>query len=226
MTIGIYGFVKDSKIVYIGKSINIEKRIQRHFQELKSQKHSNIHFQRSFNKYGENAFSWIILESCEEKDLNEREKYYIDSLEMLKNGYNQNPGGDGGPRVFGVNAIHSKKDVLLIAEYLSKGLDTNLIAKKVFGSDDKIFLDYIGRIRRREIRTDLTSSFEWSSRLNARRTIDDETIREICSLIEKGLSNKEISLIVFKEWNKQKVNYLTKIRKRKIRKDISINYDW
>lgn len=226
MTIGIYGFMKDSKIVYIGKSINIEKRIQRHFQELKNQKHSNIHFQRSFNKYGENAFSWTILESCEEKDLNEMEKHYIDSFEMLSKGYNQNPGGDGGARVFGVNSTHSKEDVLLIAEYLSKGLDSNLIAKKVFGSDDKVFLDYIGRIRRREIRTDLISDFDWDCRLNTRRTIDDQTVRKICSLIEKGLSNKEISLIVFKEWNKQKVNYLTKIRKRKIRKDISINYDW
>ena len=39
MTIGIYAFHLKNKIVYIGKSINIEKRIQRHLQELRKGTH-------------------------------------------------------------------------------------------------------------------------------------------------------------------------------------------
>lgn len=226
MTIGIYGFVKESKIVYIGKSINIEKRVQRHFQDLARQKHPNIHFQRSFSKYGKEAFSWVIVEECEEKTLNEREKFFIDSFNLVEMGFNQNAGGDGGARVFGVNLVHEDKKVLLIAELLEKGVETSVIALEVFGSEDKTHLHYIGRIRRRELRQDLTSTFSWDERLNSRRRISDEVIQEISLLIEKGLSNKDISLRVFGDWDKNRVNYLTKIRKREIRKDITINYDW
>ncbi len=82
MTISIYSFYLNDKMVYIGKSITIEKRIQRHFQELRKNRHCNQHFQRAFNKYGEDKFSTKILEICEENQLNEREIYWTNKLEQ------------------------------------------------------------------------------------------------------------------------------------------------
>lgn len=226
MTIGIYGFVKQSKIVYIGKSINIEKRIQRHLQDLRKNIHCNSHFQRSFNKYGEDEFSWRILEECKEEDLNDREVYLINHFNTLSDGYNQNKGGDGGARTFGVNTTHTDETVLKIAELLEKGLDSNSIAIEVFQDSQKVFLDYISRIRRKELRQDLLKDFMWDKRLNSRRQISDQMIEDICVMIQRGYNNKEISLKVFGDWNKNRVNYLTKIRKRKARKDITKKYDW
>ena len=227
ITTGIYAFHLKEKMVYIGKSINIEKRLQRHMQELRKGKHCNQHFQRAFDKYGEQFFSTSILEICKEENLNEREKYYIEKYKMLSLGFNQNPGGDGGARVFGVNHIHSDEIVLLIADRLSKGYDTNSIAKDIFGQNySKSNLDYIGRIRRRELRVDLTKDFSWDERKNTRRTVSDETIKIICKKFEQGLTNKEIAFEVFGEWNSTRWNYLIKLRNRKSRTDITKNYNW
>ena len=41
---------------YIGSSINVEKRMYEHKRMLRKNKHTNIHLQRSWNKYGEKDF--------------------------------------------------------------------------------------------------------------------------------------------------------------------------
>lgn len=94
--VGIYSIVNNvNKKRYIGQSIDIEERIKRHFRELRKNIHYNAHLQRSFNKYGEDAFSFEILEQCQEEDLNDQEKFWIEKFDSYNNGYNQTIGGDG-----------------------------------------------------------------------------------------------------------------------------------
>lgn len=83
--------------VYIGKSYNIEKRFYEHKRRLINNTHDNVYLQRSWNKYGEDQFSFTIIEECEESILNEKEIYYIDILNSnnLNYGYNLTNGGDG-----------------------------------------------------------------------------------------------------------------------------------
>ena len=53
---GIYKIecnVNDKKYVYIGKSIDIDKRWHDHIYELKNNKHNNIFMQKLYNKYEE-----------------------------------------------------------------------------------------------------------------------------------------------------------------------------
>ena len=67
--------------LYVGSSINCHKRANRHFSELKNNKHKNKHLQNSYNKYGKNAFTFSILEKVSDKqDLIKREQYYINIL--------------------------------------------------------------------------------------------------------------------------------------------------
>lgn len=80
--------------VYIGKSINIYKRIKNHIGSLNrnSRKHENEYLINSWNKYGRKNFKYFVLEYLEinEKLLEERELYWInqyDALNPLK-GYN------------------------------------------------------------------------------------------------------------------------------------------
>ena len=47
--------------VYIGETIRGEKRIQRHFSCLRSQRHENYKLQQDFNEHGEEAFEWSII---------------------------------------------------------------------------------------------------------------------------------------------------------------------
>lgn len=80
--------------VYIGKSINIYRRIKNHIGSLNMnfRKHENEYLINSWNKYGRKNFKYFVLEYLEinEKLLEERELYWIkqyDSLNRLK-GYN------------------------------------------------------------------------------------------------------------------------------------------
>lgn len=68
-----------NKKQYIGSSKNVYKRKNRHFSELKNNKHKNSKFQNSFNKHGKEFFIFYVIEFVEkEADLVKREQYYID----------------------------------------------------------------------------------------------------------------------------------------------------
>lgn len=67
---------------YIGGSVNIRKRITRHYSDLKLNRHNNIYLQRTFNKYGFDVFKIEILAICP-KDwfyINKLENYFIKTL--------------------------------------------------------------------------------------------------------------------------------------------------
>lgn len=85
---------------YIGKSeISIEGRWKDHINKLKSNKHINRNskpdkLQKAWNKYGEDNFTFDILEECLPEECNEREIYWIAYYDSFKNGYNQTLGGE------------------------------------------------------------------------------------------------------------------------------------
>jgi len=69
---------------YVGKSKHIEKRWKEHFCRGYGAIHSK-QFQTDIEEYGINGFSFRVIEECEEHELQEREKYWI---ERLKPKYN------------------------------------------------------------------------------------------------------------------------------------------
>lgn len=80
MKSGIYKIVNilNGKF-YVGSSKNIEVRWGKHLQKLRSNKHPNIHLQRSYNK-DSSAFIIEVIELCNVDDLIAREQYWIDTL--------------------------------------------------------------------------------------------------------------------------------------------------
>lgn len=48
--------------IYIGSSVNIKKRFCQHRDGLRKNKHHNKHLQRSWNKYGEENFEFVVIE--------------------------------------------------------------------------------------------------------------------------------------------------------------------
>lgn len=80
---------------YIGQSKDIYTRWYKHKNFLNGNSHHNKHLQASWNKYGEDSFSFNIIEECPEEELNERESYYIKKYNTKENGYNLDDGGNG-----------------------------------------------------------------------------------------------------------------------------------
>lgn len=89
--IGIYKITNNlNGSIYIGQSINIKKRFADH-KSPRTLKRNHV-LAKAFNKYGIQNFMFEVMETCEEISLDEREIFYIKTLEPR---YNMNEGGVG-----------------------------------------------------------------------------------------------------------------------------------
>ena len=92
--IGVYMIknIVNSKL-YIGCSVDVNRRFNSHKNQLVNGKHPNLHLQQSWNKYGKTAFIFEIIEACNDSVLYEREHYYANYYNALDNkiGYNKLP---------------------------------------------------------------------------------------------------------------------------------------
>ena len=85
--IGIYKITSPNNNIYIGQSINLERRLARYKSNLNSSK-GQIRLNRSFIKYGvENHLFEIVLE-CSIEELNTKERYYQELFDCIENGLN------------------------------------------------------------------------------------------------------------------------------------------
>jgi group I intron endonuclease len=63
MARGIYKIINvvNNKF-YVGSAVDLKRRKTRHFSELRNNRHSNGRLQNSWNKYGEQAFVFVVVE--------------------------------------------------------------------------------------------------------------------------------------------------------------------
>ena len=91
--------------VYIGSSVNINRRFYSHKWELNNNSHVNCHLQNAWNKYGEHNFEFKIIEKVDGSydDLLKAEQKWIDYFESYNRdkGYNisKYASGSGGYEV-------------------------------------------------------------------------------------------------------------------------------
>lgn len=83
--IGIYKITSPSNKVYIGQSLNIEKRFNQ-YKKLDISKQRKLH--NSFNKYGIDSHIFEIIEECSIDLLNFRERYWQEFYQSVEKGLN------------------------------------------------------------------------------------------------------------------------------------------
>lgn len=93
MTCGIYKIENlINHKIYIGQSIEIERRLQKH-KTIKD----DLYIHRAIQKYGVKNFSFDIIQKCSQKQLDEKQIYWIQYYNsLIPNGYNMIPGGSNG----------------------------------------------------------------------------------------------------------------------------------
>ncbi len=94
-TMGIYAITNSTRNkVYIGSSVNCRKRINGHKHHLRKGKHHSPRLQNSWNKHGEIAFNFSIIEVVPNRDLlQEREQHWIDFYKSAISDYGYNIAG-------------------------------------------------------------------------------------------------------------------------------------
>ena len=79
MAQGIYKIINviNNKF-YVGSTVNISRRRARHFSELRNNRHNNKYLQSAWNKYGEQAFIFVVVEEVIDKtDLLKAENIWL-----------------------------------------------------------------------------------------------------------------------------------------------------
>lgn len=79
--------------IYIGSAVDLWNRRRLHCNDLRgksNRSHHSRYLQRAWDKYGEAAFSFAVLEYCDRDKLIEREQYYLDIYQAYdpSKGYN------------------------------------------------------------------------------------------------------------------------------------------
>jgi group I intron endonuclease len=79
--------------IYVGSAVNIKERWATHKKLLRHQKHHSRYLQRAWNKYGEDSFSFEILEECPVEKLIQSEQVWMDLFRSYVElfGYNISP---------------------------------------------------------------------------------------------------------------------------------------
>lgn len=76
--IGIYCIInRINNKVYIGQSLNLQKRFKEHKTDLKKGIHVNTHLQNAYNKYGVENFIFKVIMFCDASELNKYENFFI-----------------------------------------------------------------------------------------------------------------------------------------------------
>lgn len=82
--------------IYVGQSINVEKRIREHKKNLVTNKHTNFNLQNDWNLIGSNSFEFSIIEKVIGNSdeirmlLNEKEDEWMDNFNTLDINYGYN----------------------------------------------------------------------------------------------------------------------------------------
>lgn len=125
-TSGIYLIMNNvGESLYVGQSKNVFSRWREHYKEAMANKENdNSILHKAIRKHGINSFWFKVIEICNEDELDEKERFYIQLYEAncAYGNYNIKPGGSGGVSIGSRNhnSKLTEKDVFNIREAYGK----------------------------------------------------------------------------------------------------------
>lgn len=182
MTTGIYKIINvENGKFYIGSSINIEQRWNKHISQLRRNNHPNKHLQNSWNKYGENSFNFIILENVSEEQLLDVEQRWLDETFCYdtETGYNKSLVA-GSPMK---NRKHTKETIEKL-RINSKGRKHTEAAKQKISDANK------GRVFSPETRKKMSEAKKGIAPACAHTPMSEEGKRKLSQLAKKRTGYK------------------------------------
>ena len=104
--IGIYKITSPTNKIYIGQSRDIKRRWKYYYSNIITIK-QHIKLHHSILKYGVKNHKFEVIEECNIEQLDEREIYWINYYDSIKQGLNIGLGGSGGNGVLNKGKKHT-----------------------------------------------------------------------------------------------------------------------
>lgn len=172
--IGIYKITSPSGKIYIGQSINIERRFNQ-YKKLMCKNQPLLY--KSFLKYNVNNHIFEVIEECEFKQLNIKERYYQDLYNVVS--------------ITGLNCTLQDTDVLprVMSEETKQKLSNRIILQKTRDKISKTLLGHTGHFLNKK-HTELSK--KKISESNRGKVHSEETCKKI-SNSHKGKTLSQIT---------------------------------
>lgn len=122
---------KNNGKIYVGLTKQGKYRFAQHKYALRRNNHQNPHLQSSWNKYGEDAFEFNVLEHCDDNRLGMNEKWWINYFDSKnpEKGFNLKDGGE--------NCFEFREETLKKMSESSKGRTHSETTKKKMSNSHK-----------------------------------------------------------------------------------------
>lgn len=204
--------------IYIGQSKNIFARWSKHIRESYIEPYDNSILHKAIRKNDISNFWFKILELCDEDELDDKEKFYINLYESTKDNYNISPGGSGGsmPGSKNHNSKLTEHEVYEIRERY-KNLERKLEVYQDYKSKITIntFSDvWLGKtwthihmdVYTDEIKRQQRNNYDRIKSHDNCRTISDEDILKIRELRNQQLKPKYVYDTYYSHLNRNTFN--------------------
>lgn len=209
--------------VYIGKTMTkFQKRWFHHRSLLRAGTHNNKHLQKSWDKYGEENFEFIMLESFDIKLRNEEndkvlndilfkmEKLYIKIYNSYENGYNETTGGEGCCGIV-ISDEHKRN--------IAKKNRINMLGRKhTEETKKKMSESHKGYIKTEEHRRHLSESLKG-------KVVSEQTKKKLSEINKNNKFSAKYDRDMILNMKKDKMNGLTSVEISK-KYDISVGYTY
>lgn len=169
---------------YIGSTSNIERRKFDHFNDLRKDKHSNLHLQNAYNKYGKENFIFQIVQYLDKDILKNIEQQYLDICVGQENCYNINKDADRGP--VGIPKTEEAKRKMSLAK-LGRKLSEETRLKMSIAKRGKT-----SNITGKKWSAESKQKLNRSGENNSRAILNEQIVRNVKQLIQQGCSNVDI----------------------------------
>lgn len=183
--------------VYVGKSLDMHVRINKHIRTLNANDHHNIKLQNAFNKYGNESFIAYTVEEVKDSDsLSERELFWAHAMNAYEKGFNIAPIIKNDEKwtpsdedIENSEAYTlSREDVVEICELLNNNLTQQEIADRFCVSRTTIH-----SIRRGRTWSYVSEGILKERNSPCRKILTEENVFEICEFLNNGLTQQEIA---------------------------------
>ena len=204
----IYKIINDiNDKVYVGQTMNtIQQRWTIHKQMSKT--YSNIIY-KAIRKYGIEHFSIVIIEECDNNQLDERERYWIEYYDSYENGYNMTSGGTG---VILEGHTRSKYADEIIALYdKNPNISYAQIAKKV-GCSTCIVSNVLNRTGRPSTNTNISKSVLQYD-LEGNFIQEFKSARQAAKSLGKSSGSSILKVCRHEPWYQTAYGYIWKFKK-------------
>lgn len=140
--------------VYVGSAaVSTRKRWENHRRKLRGNRHENKYLQAAWDKHGEDAFEFVVIEECAPADCIAREQHWIDSTRATDRAFGFNLAPTAGSSLGYRHTEAAKAKVSAFFRGRKLSVETRAKMSAAHQNPSPEYRELMSRIKRGEVRS-------------------------------------------------------------------------